>query len=122
MNRRDFLLGTSMAGAFAASRSAWGQTPNRDPAKLARIAIMSLSFQPILKNANMENAGVNAGANLPADQPQLPRTLDLMDIGQVFADKWGVHNVEMQHTHFPSTEEAWLKDFKAKLAQTKSRV
>jgi len=82
---------------------------------------MSLSFQPILKNANMETAGVNR-TNMPAGQPQLPRTLDLMDIGQVFADKWGVHNVEMQHTHFPSTEDAWLRDFKARLAKTKSQV
>jgi sugar phosphate isomerase/epimerase len=123
MERREFLLGAAIASGFAAlPRGLRAQTPKADPAKLARIAIMSLSFQPILKNANMENAGVNPGANLPADQPQLPRTLDLMDIGEVFADKWGVHNVEMQHTHFPSTEEAWLRDFKARLAKTKSQV
>jgi sugar phosphate isomerase/epimerase len=123
MERREFLLGAAMVSGFAAlPRGLRAQAPKADPAKLARIAIMSLSFQPILKNANMEYAGVNPGANLPADQPQLPRTLDLMDIGQVFADKWGVHNVEMQHTHFPSTEDAWLKDFKAQLAKTRSRV
>src|SRR5438876_999592 len=28
----------------------------------------------------------------------------------------------MQHTHFPSTEDLWLRDFKARLAKTKSRV
>jgi hypothetical protein len=67
---------------------------------------MSLSFQPILKNANMENATPNASQNVPAGQPELPRTLDLMDLGQLYADRWGVHNVEMQHTHFPSTEDA----------------
>jgi sugar phosphate isomerase/epimerase len=28
----------------------------------------------------------------------------------------------MQHTHFPSTTESWLKDFRARLAKTKSQV
>lgn len=121
MNRRQFIA-TSAAG-LALSRAAWaGQTPSRDAAKAARIAIMSLSFQPILKNANMENAGANPSQNLPANQPELPRTLDLMDLGQVFADRWGVHNVEMQHTHFPSTEDSWLRDFKARLARSRSQV
>jgi hypothetical protein len=93
------------------------QTPRRDPAKLARIAIMSLSFQPILKNANQEfSDATRPPGNYPA------RTLDLMDLGEVYADKWGVHNVELQHAHLISTEEAWLKDFKARLAKTKSQV
>jgi len=124
MNRRTFLIGAGTVAGLAAIRPASlrSQSASKDPARLARVAIMSLSFQPILKNANMENASVNPAANLPAGQPQLPRTLDLMDIGQVFADKWGVHNVEMQHTHFPSTEESWLKEFKARLAKTKSQV
>jgi sugar phosphate isomerase/epimerase len=124
MDRRTFLTTTTagVAAAMAGPRAVFAQTPKRDPQKLARVAIMSLSFQPILKNANLEFASVNPAANLPANQPQLPRTLDLMTIGEVFADKWGVHNVEMQHTHFPSTEEAWLKDFKTRLAKTKSQV
>lgn len=69
---------------------------------------MSLSFGNILKNAN---------------QPDDPaRTLDLMDIGQMYSDRFGIHHVELQHTHIPSTEEAWLKEFRARLAKTKSRV
>jgi sugar phosphate isomerase/epimerase len=121
MRRREFLVGAATVVGMVANRQLFGQ-PARNPAKLARIAIMSLCFQPILRNANMENAGTNPAQNLPANQPELPRTLELMDIGQVYADRWGVHNVEMQHTHFPSTETLWLKDFKARLAKTKSRV
>jgi sugar phosphate isomerase/epimerase len=121
MKRREFLIGAAAVTGLAATRHVRAQ-PARDPARLARIAIMSLSFQPILRNANMENAGTNPAQNLPANQPELPRTLDLMDLGQVMADRWGVHNVEMQHTHFPSTEAAWLRDFKARLAKTKSQV
>jgi sugar phosphate isomerase/epimerase len=118
MRRREFLIGAAAAAGLAGTRRGWAQTPNRDPAKLARIAIMTLSFQPILKSANQEFAD----ASRPAGSADPARTLDLMDIGQVYADKWGVHNVELQHTHLPSTEEAWLKDFKARLAKTKSQV
>jgi sugar phosphate isomerase/epimerase len=107
MERREFLISTT-AGLAVAATSAWAQTPRRDPAKAARIAIMTLSFNPILKSANFDEA------------PE--RTLDLMDIGQVLADRWAVHNVELQHSHLPSTEEAWLKDFKARLAKSKSQV
>jgi xylose isomerase-like TIM barrel protein len=106
MKRREFLLGAAAAASFASSRRAWAQA--RDSAKLARVAIMSLCFNSILKNAT---------------QPDNPaRTLDIMDLGQMLADRYGVHNVEMQHTHFPSTEAAYLKDFRERLAKTKSKV
>lgn len=119
MKRREFLMAAGSGLLIARNLRAQGA---KDPAKAARIAIMSLSFQPILKNANMENATPSASQNVPPNQPELPRTLDLMDLGQLYADRWGVHNVEMQHTHFPSTEDAWLKDFTARLAKTKSQV
>jgi hypothetical protein len=40
----------------------------------------------------------------------------------MLADRYGVHNVEMQHTHFPSTEAAYLKSFRDRLSKTKSHV
>ena len=68
------------------TRKGWAQA--RDEAKLSRVAIMSLSFNSILKNPS---------------QPDNPaRTLDIMDIGEMYADRYGVHNVEMQHAHFPA--------------------
>lgn len=119
MQRREFM--TAAAAGLVMTRGLRAQG-GRELTKTARIAIMSLSFQPILKNANMESATPNASQNVPANQPELPRTLDVMDLGQLYADRWGVHNVEMQHTHFPSTEDAWLRDFKARLAKTNSRI
>jgi hypothetical protein len=69
---------------------------------------MSLCFNSILKNPS---------------QPDAPaRTLDVMDLGQMLADRYGVHNVEMQHAHFPATDAAYLKDFRERLAKTKSQV
>jgi hypothetical protein len=79
-----------------------------DPAKVARLAIMSLTFGGILKTGST------------TDPPT--RTLDIMDLGQMYADRWDVHNVELQHSYLLSTETSWLKAFRARLNQTKSRV
>jgi hypothetical protein len=103
MKRREFLMGAAAAAGLASARRAWAQVG--DQAKLSRVAIMSLSFNSILKNA---------------DNPARP--LDIMDIGEMYADRYGVHNVEMQHSHFPSTDAAYLKSFRDRLAKTKSQV
>ncbi len=121
MKRREFLVGAAAAAGLVRGRKVWAQV--RDPstgsgsprvqsrgdeAKLRRVAIMSLCFNSILKNPS---------------QPDNPaRTLDIMDIGQMLADRYGVHNVEMQHAHFLSAEPAYLKDFRERLAKTKSQV
>ncbi len=106
MKRREFLIGAAAAAGLASRPKGWAQT--RDQAKLARVAIMSLCFNSILKNPS---------------QPDNPaRTLDIMDLGQMLADRYGVHNVEMQHAHFPSTEPAYLMGFRDRLAKTMSRV
>ena len=107
MKRREFLAGAAVAAAapFVYARRASAQSNDQ---KLARLAIMSLSFGSILRTA---------------DNPGDPnRTLDLMDIGQMYADKFGIHNVELQHAYLPSTEESWLKEFRARLAKTKSQI
>lgn len=106
MKRREFLIGAAAAAGLVHGPKVWAQA--RDEAKLRRVAIMSLCFNSILKNPS---------------QPDAPaRTLDVMDLGQMLADRYGVHNVEMQHAHFPSTEAAYLKDFRERLAKTKSHV
>ena len=106
MKRREYLMGAAAAAGLAGTRRGWAQV--RDQAKLRRVAIMSLCFNSILKNPT---------------QPDNPaRTLDIMDLGQMLADRYGVHNVEMQHAHFPSTEPAYLKDFRDRLAKINSQV
>ncbi len=109
MKRRDFLAtaATAATAPFVFSRNGRAQAANQQ-AKLDRLAIMSLTFGSILKNAN---------------QPDSPtRTLDIMDLGQMYADKFGVHNVELQHAYLPSTDDRWLKDFRARLEKSRSRV
>ncbi len=57
--------------------------------------------------------------NMP---PGPARTLDIMDVGQLCADRFKLHAVELQSNYFPSTEMSWLKDFKDRLARTKTKV
>jgi len=110
MRRREFLAGAAAAIGLVSPHRAWAQArsdADKD-ARLARVAIMSLCFNNILK--------------LPSQPDGPARTLEIMELGEMLADKYGVHNVEMQHAHFPSTEPAWLKDFRERLAKTKSKV
>src|SRR5581483_5595895 len=76
-----------------------------DPAKLARIAIMSLDFSNQLKLPTNTNG-----------------TIDVGDLGEMYADTYGVHNVELQHTHIVSTEPGFLKDLRARYDKTQSHI
>ena len=109
MRRREFLISSAM-GVAAASR-VFGQgaaSSGTAVAKADRIAIMVYSFVRILK--------------LPGRPSAPEKVLDVFDVPEMFADRYKVHNVEMQHNYFESTEPAYFKDFLARLAKTKSRV
>ena len=112
MRRRDFLVESTMAVAAAAT-GLWGRTPvgaaqGTSGAKLDRIAIMAYSFVRVLK--------------VPG-QPAAPeRTLEVFDIPQMFADRYKVHNIEMQHNYFESTDASFFKSFLERCAKTKSRI
>ncbi len=105
MKRREFMIGAAAAVSLAGASKTWAQA--RDDEKRARVAIMMFGLNSIVKN------------NMPAAPT---RTLDIMDIGQVCADRFRVHNVELQSNYFPSTEMSWLKDFKDRLGKTKTKV
>ena len=114
MKRREFLTGAAAAAVGAATapfvfarRGAAEGAQTREQ-KLARMAVMSLTFGNVLK--------------LPGAPDNPNRTLEVMDIGEMYADRFGIHNVEMQHSYLLSTEDSWLKDFRARLAKTKSQV
>ena len=110
MQRREFLIrAASVAAAAATSRSVWAQAPKgAKQSTLDRIAIMTLNFQNILKVPDVD------------DNPN--RTIELFDIAQMIADKYGVHKVEFQHYHIPSTEPSYLKDLRSHIEKSKSRI
>jgi hypothetical protein len=78
-------------------------------AKLNRVAIMSLNFDAILKT----------GVGPPPDPA---RTLDVMDLPQMAADRFGVHRLELQHSHFLSTEAGYLQELRDRIAKAKSQL
>lgn len=109
MQRREFLISTASVAAAATSRSLWAQAPKgAKQATLDRIAIMTLNFQSMLKVPDVE------------DNPN--RTLELFDVAQMIADKYGVHKVEFQHYHIPSTEPSYLKELRSHIEKSKSRM
>ena len=107
MKRRDFLITSAKTLGAAAAPLGW-QPQRATGSKTDRVAIMAYSFVSVLK--------------LPGRPSSPERTLDVFDVPEMFADRYNVHNVEMQHNYFESTEASYLKDFLARLAKTKSRV
>jgi hypothetical protein len=111
MRRREFLASAAAAVTAASSPTVWAQTQSPAKAKqstLDRIAIMTLNFQRILKVPDVQ------------DSPE--RNLELFDIGEMIADKYGVHKVEFQHYHLASTEPSYLKELRSRLEKVKSRA
>jgi sugar phosphate isomerase/epimerase len=106
MRRRDFMVGAVIA-AGGVARRVWGET-RADQAKLDRLAVMTLSFNTVLKN--------------PAHPDDPARTLDILNAPQMIADRFGVHHVEFQHSHFASTEPAYLKEVRERLKAAKSEM
>lgn len=103
MRRRDFIGSAALAAAGAGM--SFGQTREQ---KLERIAIMSLCFSSILKS--------------PAFPNDKERVLDVMDLPQMIVTRYGVHNVEMQHSHFLSTEASYLKEFRDRMKKAKANM
>ena len=109
MKRREFFGITAAAsvaalattGSVAGSRSIRKRRKSVQQSTLDRIAIMTLNFQSILKVPDVQ------------DSPN--RTLELFDIGEMIADKYGVHKVEFQHYHLASTEPSYLKELRSRL-------
>ena len=79
--------------AVGAASRVWGQgAKSAAGAKTDRLAIMVYSFSRVLK--------------LPGRPSSPERTLEVLDVPEMFADRFKVHNVEMQHNYFESTESA----------------
>ena len=109
MKRREFLISAAAVAAVANTRTVWAQPPQgAKPSTLDRISIMTLNFQRILK--------------VPDVQESPDRTLELFDIAEMVADKYGVHKVEFQHYHIPSTEPSYLKELRGRIEKSKSRM
>jgi hypothetical protein len=103
IERRDFLIGSAAA---AVSSAAWGQ--GADQAKLERVAVMSYSFNRIMKS------------DAHPDDPH--RTLDILDFPDEMASRYGIHHLEIQHSHLRSTEPAYFEEFRSRMKRARSQM
>ena len=94
------------AVAVSATRRTWGQSADKE--KLSRIAIMTACFSSIVKQ--------------PAHPDDPKRTLELLDLPDMYAEHYGVHYLEPTCQHFTSTETPYLKEFADRLKKAKSQL
>jgi len=109
MERREFLRTPALA-ALAVAGGSPVLARNARQAKLARIAISSYSFHNLFPKTR-EQGGAGAGADL-----------DLLKLPEMFADRYGVHNLEVVAPHFASQEPSYLREVVARLKRTHSRI
>ncbi len=110
MKRREFLMGT--AGIAVLTRAGLtGAGVRRQRARkigVDRIAMMTLNFTNLLKT--------------PWQPPSPERTLDLFDLPQMYADTYGVHNIELQHYHMASTEPSYFQALRERIDRAQSKA
>ena len=110
MKRREFIAGGLAGGlALAVGRRVRAQAGDSSEAeKLARLSVMTYCFDSIVK-----------GIGKPDDPA---RTLDILDAPQMIADHYGIHHVEMQHTHFQATDKPYFQEMKDRLKKANSQL
>ena len=107
MRRREFLMGSIAAAATASSAVSQDVVIK---SKLDRIGAMSGNFSDLLTQAT------------DWSQPAAPGKLDIMDFPDLLAERYGIHNVEVEDRHFLSLEPAYYEKFHARLQKAKSRM
>lgn len=107
MKRREFLMGSIAAAATAANGMSQDIVVK---SKLDRIGAMSGNFSDLLTQAT------------DWSQPAPPGKLDIMDFPAMLAERYGIHNVEVEDRHFLSLEPAYYEKFHARLQKAKSRM
>ncbi len=118
MIRREFLTrlaeGTILTGALSSAdilkAATGGPAPQAGADKLSRIAVSTWSLH-------------NYFASTRENEFKLPgKMLDLLDVPQMIAEKYKVHNIEICVPHFASSEAGYLQDLKKRLAASHTRV
>ena len=118
MNRREFVSGAVAAAGMGAAGFAQqppaqgrgggrgrGGPANVPAEKLARVEIMTLNYDSILK--------------LPWRPASPERTLDIFDLPQFYVDSYGVRNVQFQSNQIAQDQDnldmAYIRELRVKL-------
>lgn len=106
--RRTFLRSSAVLAAVAARPQILVAGPRRDP--MARIGLTTVTFR------------FRFPATRPDDYAGTEEFLRLADVPAYFADRFGVHNVELWSQHFESTSPSYLRDLKREVERAGSRL
>jgi hypothetical protein len=106
MRRREFIAGGLVLIAASKTRA---QSAASEQDKLARMSVMTYCFDSIIKG----------GLGRP-DDPN--RTLDILDAPQMLVDHYGIHHIEMQHTHFAGTDKSYFAEMRGRLKKANSQL
>jgi hypothetical protein len=101
MRRRDFLMGATAAACAKAQDNS---------EKLKRVGCMSGCFGSLMAETR------------DWSQPVSPKQLDIMDFPEMLADRFHIHNVEVQQFHFLSLERSYFRKFLDRVKKAKSRM
>jgi sugar phosphate isomerase/epimerase len=80
------------------------------------------------KNKNMDRIGLttvvfrNRFRSTVPKQMELKNELTLIDIPEYFADRFGIHNVELWTKHFESKSRSYLADIQKNVGKSKSKI
>ena len=107
MKRRDFLM---MGAVAAASMTAVRRGSSASARRRQALAHRDHDVRPQQHRENQHAARLRSGPS------------SSWTFGQFCADRFKVHNIELQSNYFPSTEMSWLKDFKSRLDKTNTKV
>ena len=108
MKRREFLMGTAAAASLA--RRGRAQGASRE-SKLARIGMMCRGF------------GDKSISTWDRSQPVPPEQLEIMlDAPEILADRYGLHNMEVQTIFFLSMEPSYYARFNERLKKAKCKI
>jgi hypothetical protein len=117
MKRREFLtgcgvvlLGTRAARAQSPAGTGAQLTDQQKNAKLARIGVLSWSLHDFWERRP------------PADMPKPAKPWDFLDYPELIADRFGLHNLEVQDENFASTEDSYINEFIGRMKKTQSRM
>jgi sugar phosphate isomerase/epimerase len=104
MRRRDFVIGV------AAAASARGVAGQDNSEKLKRVGCMSGCFGSLMTEVRDWSRAAS------------PKELDIMDFPEMLADRYHIHNVEVQQFHFLSMEPSYYQKFLDRVKKARSRM
>ena len=108
ISRRTFLRSSAALAACAASPQILIACTRRDP--MERIGLTTVTFR------------FRFSETRPRDYVGTEALLTLPEVPSYFADRFGVHNVELWSQHFESLEPSYLRDLKTAIESVGSRL